>query len=296
MHPSLQQDLSQFPQILDQVRQLAATFLAGLHERPVCPPLAAQQLKPGDDRLSDEGVGAQAALDYFWQRYADGISASAGPRYFGFVTGGVTPASLAADWLVSAIDQNSQLSHDTVAAAIELAAIEQLKSLLGLPADFSGTLVSGATMANFCGLAIGRQWLGNGAASMSPSKAWRRWARCRCWPPAPTPAAKKRSACWASAATRCSLLPPCRIRKPLTRMCWSAIWPRTRRRRPWCWPAPARSIPWRSTISRGCWRCASATVLAACRCGVRRHRRQFPGLRPAAGRLAAGGLHHRRCA
>ncbi|MCR1000703.1 pyridoxal phosphate-dependent decarboxylase family protein [Serratia rubidaea] len=160
MHPSLQQDLNQLPQILDQVRQLAATFLAGLHERPVCPPLAAQQLKPGDDRLSDEGVGAQAALDYFWQRYADGISASAGPRYFGFVTGGVTPAALAADWLVSAIDQNSQLSHDTVAAAIELAAIEQLKSLLGLPADFSGTLVSGATMANFCGLAIGRQWLG----------------------------------------------------------------------------------------------------------------------------------------
>lgn len=57
-------------------------------------------------------------------------------------------------------DQNSQLSHDTIAAAIELAAVTQLKSLLGLPEAFSGSLVSGATMANFAGLAIGRQWLG----------------------------------------------------------------------------------------------------------------------------------------
>lgn len=160
MHPTLQQDLTRFPLILDHTRRLAETFLAGLNERPVCPPAAAQQLKPGDDRLSAEGVGAQAALEHFWQHYADGLSASAGPRYFGFVTGGATPAALAGDWLVSVFDQNSLLSHDTVAAAIELAAIEQLKSLLGLPETFSGSLVSGATMANFCGLAIGRQWLG----------------------------------------------------------------------------------------------------------------------------------------
>lgn len=160
MHPRLQQDLDQFPQILDRTRQLADEFLAGLKQRPVCPPLAAQQLQPGDDQLADNGDGALAALDDFWLRYAEGISGSAGPRYFGFVTGGATPAALAADWLVSAIDQNSQLSYDTVAAAIELATLEQLKSLLGLPKAFSGSFVSGATMANFVGIAIGRQWLG----------------------------------------------------------------------------------------------------------------------------------------
>ena len=160
MHPRLQQDLTQFPQILDHTRQLAEDFLAGLQQRSVCPPLAQQQLQPGDDRLAENGEGALAALDDFWQRYQAGISASAGPRYFGFVTGGGTPAAVAADWLVSVTDQNSQLSHDTIAAAIELAAVTQLKSLLGLPEAFSGSLVSGATMANFAGLAIGRQWLG----------------------------------------------------------------------------------------------------------------------------------------
>ncbi|BEM04890.1 aspartate aminotransferase family protein [Serratia ureilytica] len=160
MHPRLQQDLAQFPQILDHTRQLAEDFLAGLQQRSVCPPLEHQQLQPGDDRLDENGEGALAALERFWQRYQAGISASAGPRYFGFVTGGGTPAAVAADWLVSVTDQNSLLSHDTIAATIELAAVTQLKSLLGLPETFSGSLVSGATMANFTGLAIGRQWLG----------------------------------------------------------------------------------------------------------------------------------------
>ncbi len=160
MHPRLQQDLTQLPQILEYTCTLAQEFLAGIATRPVCPAPERQQLPAEESSLAENGEGASAALAHFWQRYAAGLSGSAGPRYFGFVTGGSTPAALAADWLVSATDQNSQLSHDTIAAAVELATIEQLKALLGLPAAFTGSFVSGATMANFTGLGIGRQWLG----------------------------------------------------------------------------------------------------------------------------------------
>ena len=45
-----------------------------------------------------------------------GLTAMGSGRYFGFVIGGALPASLAADWLVSAWDQNAGLAQPTPAA------------------------------------------------------------------------------------------------------------------------------------------------------------------------------------
>ncbi len=160
MHPTLQHDFDTFGDILQQARDTAVSFIDSLPERSTCPALSAQQLKSGDDILSEHGVGAETALNDFWNKYVDGMSASAGPRYFGFVTGGGTPAAVAADWLVSVIDQNTQLNFDSVSPAIELATINQLKQLLGLPDEQCGSFVSGATMANVVSMAIARQWLG----------------------------------------------------------------------------------------------------------------------------------------
>lgn len=160
MYPQLQTDLDNFPAILDQARGLAVEFLQGLDARLVAAPESAQAISAEDGLLPETGQGAAQALQSFWRAHQAGLSASAGPRYFGFVTGGGTPAAVAADWLVSVIDQNALLSHDTIAPAIELATIRQLRALLGLPEAMSGSFVSGATMANFVGLAIGRQWLG----------------------------------------------------------------------------------------------------------------------------------------
>ncbi|WP_369790383.1 aspartate aminotransferase family protein [Rouxiella sp. WC2420] len=160
MHPLLQHDLEHLPEILRQACDTALTHLNALPMLPACAPSVYQQLKAGDEILSEQGVGAQRAVEQFWQDYSAGLSASAGPRYFAFVTGGATPAALAADWLVSTIDQNTQLTFDSVSSAIELATIGQLRQLLGLPDNQCGSFVSGATMANFVSMAIARQWLG----------------------------------------------------------------------------------------------------------------------------------------
>jgi glutamate/tyrosine decarboxylase-like PLP-dependent enzyme len=83
--------------------------------------------------------------------------ASAGGRYFGFVTGGALPVTVAANWLATAWDQNGFVFVSSPAVALfEEAVLRWLKDALGLPADAEGTLVTGATMANFTCLAAAR--------------------------------------------------------------------------------------------------------------------------------------------
>lgn len=159
MHTLLADDLDAFEAILDQARTLASDYLRGLDRRPASARLPAGGL-PLTAALPDRGIGASAALERFHADYDAYLSAGPGPRYFGFVTGGGTPAALAADWLTSAFDQNAQLNDDTCAAYVEAQAIDMLKQLLGWPADWTGTCVTGATMANFVGLALARQWWG----------------------------------------------------------------------------------------------------------------------------------------
>jgi glutamate/tyrosine decarboxylase-like PLP-dependent enzyme len=91
-------------------------------------------------------------------RAADpGLVASAGPRYFGFVIGGSLPAALAADWLVSAWDQDAGLYVlGPAAAVVEEVAAEWLRELFGLPRTASVGFVTGCQMANFTGLLAGR--------------------------------------------------------------------------------------------------------------------------------------------
>ena len=87
-----------------------------------------------------------------------GLVGTVGPRYFGFVIGGASPAATAADMLTAGWDQcayNEVLSP--AAAAAERAAATWTKALLGLPGSASVGFVTGAQAANTVGLAVGRQ-------------------------------------------------------------------------------------------------------------------------------------------
>ncbi len=140
---------------LDLAHRLSIAHLAGLAKRrAACPPVA----QPHTD-LSATGIGAVAALADFNARWGNLLSGSPGPRYWGFVNGGVTPAALAADWLCSTFDQNGQVSEGP-GALIEEETIGLLRDLLNIPGDYSGNFVSGGTTANLSCLAIALQRLG----------------------------------------------------------------------------------------------------------------------------------------
>ncbi|WP_248804107.1 pyridoxal phosphate-dependent decarboxylase family protein [Pseudomonas sp. MWU13-2100] len=101
--------------------------------------------------------------------YGDQYTRSTGPRYFGFVTGGTTPAALAGDWLVSVLDQNVATERHSIAAYVEAQTLNYVADLLRLPsAEFHGILTTGATAANLVGLAAAREWCGEqGGMSVS---------------------------------------------------------------------------------------------------------------------------------
>ena len=86
--------------------------------------------------------------------------ASTSGRYFGFVTGGALPVTLAANWLAGAWDQNAGL-HATspFGAKIEEIAAQWLCNIFGLPDTCGVGFTTGATMANFTCLAAARHAL-----------------------------------------------------------------------------------------------------------------------------------------
>ena len=60
---------------------------------------------------------AAEVVDYLADKAEPGLMAMPSGRFFGWVIGGTLPAALAADWLVSAWDQNAGLRFATPAAA-----------------------------------------------------------------------------------------------------------------------------------------------------------------------------------
>ena len=87
----------------------------------------------------------------------DGLRGIVAPRFYGWVNGHSHLAGVAADWLTSAWGQNcAGIPMSPAGAAVEAVAARWLLELLDLPAESSVGLVSGATIANFVGLAAAR--------------------------------------------------------------------------------------------------------------------------------------------
>lgn len=110
-----------------------------------------------DSVLPEEGETPDEAIQKLITSVEKGLIHSVHPRYFGFVIGGATPASTAADWLTSAWDQNAQVYHTSPAASlIEDVVAQWLLDLLALPREAGVGFVTGAQMANFTALTVAR--------------------------------------------------------------------------------------------------------------------------------------------
>src|SRR5689334_13404072 len=140
--------------LLARAARHAQAYLADVDRRPAGAPGTADGLRVA---LTDDGVPAATVIDELVAAADDGIAATAGGRFFGFVTGGSLPVAVAADWLTAAWDQNGNLYAGSPAAAVVEEVVEAwVLDLLGLPDTASVGLVTGGQMANATCLAAAR--------------------------------------------------------------------------------------------------------------------------------------------
>jgi glutamate/tyrosine decarboxylase-like PLP-dependent enzyme len=144
--------------LLASAQRRAVRYLGALGDRRVAPDarsVAALDRLAGP--LPQAGRTAEEVLALLDEVGSPATVASAGPRYFGFVTGGAYPVAVAAAWLLAAWDQNVAMNvMSPVTARLDEVALGWVTDLLGLPPGSGGGFVTGATMANATCLAAAR--------------------------------------------------------------------------------------------------------------------------------------------
>ena len=144
--------------LLTDVARRSAAYLDTLDGRRVAPSNeAVTGLGDLTGAFPETGISAAEIVRQLDETAGPATIASAGGRYFGFVTGGALPAALAANWMAGAWDQNSFSDVSSpLAPALEACVLGWLVDALALPDGTGGALVTGATMANVTALAAAR--------------------------------------------------------------------------------------------------------------------------------------------
>jgi glutamate/tyrosine decarboxylase-like PLP-dependent enzyme len=144
--------------VLGRALAIAREYIASRRDRPVSPSTTLDDLRRAFGApLADGPTDPLTVVDRLARAAEPGLVTTTGPRYFGFVTGGALPATVASDWLAAAWDQNAGLYVMSPAGAVaEEVAGRWVAELLGLPEHVSIAFTTGCHMANFTALAAAR--------------------------------------------------------------------------------------------------------------------------------------------
>jgi glutamate/tyrosine decarboxylase-like PLP-dependent enzyme len=145
-------------ELLFRTAEIAADYLESLDERPVFPSARVEDLAAAlGGPLPDGPSDPFEVVERMARAVEPGVVATAGPRYFGYVTGGALPATVAADWLTTVWDQPAAFGVlGPSASIVEEIVGDWLKELFGLPSLASFAITTGCQMAHVTALAAAR--------------------------------------------------------------------------------------------------------------------------------------------
>jgi glutamate/tyrosine decarboxylase-like PLP-dependent enzyme len=150
--------MSQLRELLRLTAERVADYRLGAADRPVAPPLDSSALRAAlGGPLPAQGADPSEVVERLATAVEPALTATVGPRYFGFVVGGSLDSATCADVLTTGWDQMAfTATSSPVAAAVEEIVGDWLKHALGLPGDATFGIVTGAQGGNNVALAAAR--------------------------------------------------------------------------------------------------------------------------------------------
>jgi glutamate/tyrosine decarboxylase-like PLP-dependent enzyme len=143
---------------LDRAAHHARRYLDQVDTRSVAATATRETLMSRFDiPLGNGGIPAARVVDELALAAEGGQLGTGSARFFAWVIGGALPSALAAEWLVTAWDQNAVIyATSPVSSVVEEVAGKWLLDLLRLPASASFAFTTGCQMAHFTALAAAR--------------------------------------------------------------------------------------------------------------------------------------------
>lgn len=129
--------------------------LATLREGPVWRPMPAPVRGAFTAPLPTQGTPPEALYDRFQAEIQPYVTGNLHPRFMGWVHGGGNPVSMLAELLTGAMNANCG-GRDHAGIAVERQVIAWAAEMLGMPAETSGVLLTGSSMANFVAVLCAR--------------------------------------------------------------------------------------------------------------------------------------------
>jgi aromatic-L-amino-acid/L-tryptophan decarboxylase len=146
---------SQFRTLAHRMVDDMLDHLATLRDQPAWRPVPSEVRAAFTEPPPDDGLGAEAAYQDFLSQVLPYPNGNLHPRYWGWVQGNGTPLGMMADMLASGLNPHLA-GFNQAPALVEHQVITWLAALMGFPAEASGVLVTGGSMANVLGVTVAR--------------------------------------------------------------------------------------------------------------------------------------------
>ncbi|MGH8494777.1 MAG: pyridoxal phosphate-dependent decarboxylase family protein [Gammaproteobacteria bacterium] len=150
------QDWEPFRAQAHEALDVMVDYLRDVRERPAWRPLPDDVKDRLHEPLPEHAQSLESVLDAFRRDVLPFPSGNVHPRFWSWVSGTGSPVGMLADLLASGMNTLGLGFDDTAPSVVEMQVLDWVKELFGMPPASSGLLVSGGSMANLVGIAVGR--------------------------------------------------------------------------------------------------------------------------------------------